>query len=279
MHKHAPALAADQDNVLPDYQFDPEAYEREQAARPDEQFLYGVSAKWARDILDASEEKLAILDLCCGTGLSMRQIFPHANIRRVVGVDNCQPYLKFAAHRFETYRHRPELVEADAVDGPIPEDRWSIIMMISAYHHIEDERKLRFLARVRELIRHGGYAIIGENVLPGYVTGNRDSYCSAVRAFYDRVEDEVHCQGKEIDPQVLLTIERVAKYGFDGEYEYKVKYDIMKNHFEESGLVVVREQRVWPKKPIGESGGNYVMLVRGATREELQERRPGAYSF
>lgn len=262
LKSHSP-IVRPSDEQLPDYQFDPEAYEREQAARPDEQYLYGVSAKWARDILDASEKKLAILDLCCGTGLSMRQIFPHTNIRRVVGVDNCPPYLEFAARRFQTYKQRPELVEADAVDGPIPEDSWSIVMMISAYHHIEDHRKLQFLARVRELVGENGYAIVGENVLPGYVAGNKDSYCAAVRAFYDRVENEVLCQGKEIDPQVLLTIERVAKYGFDGEYEYKVKYDIMKKHFELSGLKVVKELRVWPQKPIGESGGNYVLILKG----------------
>jgi ubiquinone/menaquinone biosynthesis C-methylase UbiE len=276
MTRAAKVLEGTFEEDLPDYQFDPVAYEREQAARPDEQWLYSVSANWARRLIDKSDHNCAVLDLCCGTGLSVRRIFPHRNLRRVVGLDNCPQYLSFAKTRFLDFEPHPELVEADAVTGSIPSENWDVVMMISAYHHIEDERKLAFLTRVRDLLGSGGRAIVGENVLPEYITGDKDSYCAAIRQFYDRVKYDVIRQNKKVDNKVLMTIERVAKHGFDGDYEYKVKYSVMLNHFEECGLKIIHARRVWPEKPIGGSGGNYVIILRGMTIDELQSRESGA---
>ena len=59
---------------------------------------------------------------------------------------------------------------------------------------------------------------------------------------------------------VRSLIERVAKYGFDGDYEYKVKKDIFDSHLNESGLEVIEIQKVWG--PCDEPWGNYVVEVK-----------------
>lgn len=256
------ATSVDTDSVLPDYKWDPNLYEREQAARPDEQALYSATTQLVNAILETHGPHAAILDMCCGTGLSLSGIISHRNLRRVVGIDNCEPYLTFAKQRFLGARVQPEFIFGDVLEAEIPEDSWAALILVSAYHHVEDDRKLAFLKRVRSLLSSGGKAILGENVLPTYISTDPESYRASVRQFYDQVKSDAVQSNGSIDRETLQTIERVAQYGFDGDYEYKVCYAIMMDHISQSGLEIERIARVWPTNAIGDRGGNYVAVLR-----------------
>ena len=250
---------------LPDYREDPEAYEVEERSRPDEMAMLNRAGGVASQLLDRITDA-SVLDLCCGTGLSLEHLVNHPNVSYIVGVDICQPYLDFAAHRFQNARTRPFYILGDAVEAPLPRDTWDIVMLASAYHHIEDERKLQFLSRVHELLGENGYAVVAENLLPEYTEGDKESYATAVRLFYREVLKEAKLNNPTLPEYVEGLIQRVAQYGFDGDYEYKTSLPIFLRYLQAAGLETVSQERVWPHSgPLSEtSGGNYVMLLRPA---------------
>ncbi len=243
-----------------DYRYDPDAYEIEEASRPDEMSMIEAVRAQARSFLD-TRGAANVLDLCCGTGLSLVGVADHANATEVVGVDNCEPYLAFARTRFSG---RPvRFANADAVEPPVPEGYWDLIILCSAYHHIEDARKTTFLERVAALLRPGGRAVMGENVLPPYQESDHDSYAEAVRAFYEEVLATALAANSDLSQNVRELIQRVAKYGYDGEYEYKTSMEVLVRYIERSPLRLVAVEKLWPANgPLCmTSGGNYVIQL------------------
>ncbi|MCX5966033.1 MAG: hypothetical protein NT070_23790 [Cyanobacteria bacterium] len=65
---------------LPDYKDDPEEYELEEHARPDEMLMLMTAKDTVLEILDSCE-KASVLDLCCGTGLSLEAGWFHTKKR------------------------------------------------------------------------------------------------------------------------------------------------------------------------------------------------------
>jgi len=246
---------------LPDYKDDAEAYEIEEKSRPDEMAMIKAASDQVIKYLD-QKENASILDLCCGTGLPMSMFIEHENIGKVVGVDISKPYLAWARSKFSKYENIT-FIEGDAVELNLPEDEWDIILLCSAYHHIEDERKQRFLNYVYKLLKPEGKAIIAENILPPYELGNEESYKLAVKRFYDQVLLTAEKENPILPENVRGLIQRVAQYGYDGDYEYKVSFDIFERHINQSKFMVINQQKVWPFTDSDNllSGGNYVLVL------------------
>ncbi|WP_193196806.1 class I SAM-dependent methyltransferase [Nostoc sp. MG11] len=247
---------------LPDYKNDPEAYEIEEHSRPDEMLMLEVAGEMAVESLKNTHNAV-VLDLCCGTGLSLERIINHPNISCAVGVDICQPYLDFAKRKYEQCRLKPTFILGDAVSVKLPREQWDVIMLASAYHHIEHERKVEFLNRVHYLLDNSGYAIIAENVLPEYEEGNTEEYAHAVKQFYTEVLNTAKQQNPHLPDYVANLIKRVAQYGYDGDYEYKVSLSLLLKDLAKARLQIVTQKRVWPQdeSKLGKTGGNYVFKV------------------
>jgi SAM-dependent methyltransferase len=251
------------DVELEDYKDNAEFYELEERARPDEMAMIHGAGMEALAIA-RSRGKATVLDLCCGTGLSHELLVNDPSISRIVGVDISEPYLEFARSAYASAKTVPSYILGDVVTHPLPVVAWDIVMMCSAYHHIEDSRKVDFLKRVRGLIQHGGRGIFAENILPAYSPGDTQQYSQSVRLFYESVLETARKDNPALPEVVERLIWRVAQYGFDGEYEYKVSYDIFQAHLNEAGLEVVKEQKVWPSisNNLLGTGGNYVVVVK-----------------
>lgn len=252
-------------NDLPDYQYDPVAYELEEHARPDEMLMLKVAGDTGAQLLDGMQDAW-VLDLCCGTGLSLEHLVDHPNVARIVGVDKCAPYLEFATERFRNVRTTPEFILADAVEVNLPWGRWDVIMLCSAYHHIEDERKVRFMSRVNRLLSNRGQAVVAENILPDYTIGDRASYAQSVKLFYTQVLEDAKRDNPDLPEYVEKLIWRVAQYGYDADYEYKVSYPIFMRDLETAKLEIAWQKRVWPDTgPLSQTtGGNYVLRLRAS---------------
>lgn len=239
----------------------PEAYELEERSRPDEMAMLSFAQHLATQSLN-DVSSAAVLDLCCGTGLSFEEVLDHPSVGVLVGIDISPQYLAFARNKFETKSVQPMLILGDAVTTPLPPFTWDVVMMASAYHHIEDSRKLAFLRRVRALLGTHGIGIIAENILPEYSPGDRDGYARSIKTFYDAVLETARSSNPYLPRHVEMLIQRVAQYGYDGEYEYKVSYSIFLDDLSRAGLRIVQEVRVWPLSgPVGADGGNYVFVV------------------
>jgi SAM-dependent methyltransferase len=252
-----------ENSLLPDYKDDPNAYEEEERARPDEMAMIQEAGVEAIRLLDTLSDA-AVLDLCCGTGLSMEAFVEHQRVSSICGVDISEEYLAFARARFSGTKHPPVFICGDVVTAEIPQSRWDVIMMASAYHHIDDGRKIQFLRRVEGLLRDGGYGIMAENILPLYQEGDDADYARAVTMFYKEVLKTAEENNPSLPEHVRGLIQRVAQYGTDGEYEYKVCKPIFDRHIQAAGLRVVSERRVWPLDgPLANtSAGNYVVIVQ-----------------
>ncbi len=250
---------------LPDYKDDPIAYEEEERARPDEMAMIRAAGVEAIRLLN-SLSNATVLDLCCGTGLSMEAFVEHPSIALICGIDISKEYLDFARVKYSSLQRKPEFIWGDVVTTQIPEANWDLIMMASSYHHIEDSRKLQFLKRVEGLLRTGGYGVIAENILPNYMENDESDYARAVTAFYEEVLKTAEEMNPKLPEHVRGLIQRVAQYGTDGEYEYKVCKHVFDSHLAAAGLRVVNEHRVWPiSGPLMDTNaGNYVVTVRSS---------------
>jgi ubiquinone/menaquinone biosynthesis C-methylase UbiE len=246
---------------LPDYKDDPQAYELEEHSRPDEMLMLQVMQDRVSKILNTRKES-SVLDLCCGTGLSLEGIINHPNLSIAMGVDISDVYLKFAVERFSSHSRQPIFILGDAVSISLFQQSWDVVILSSAYHHIEDDRKIQFLSRVRQLIGPSGYIVMAENILPEYEINNEADYARSVRQFYA----EVLHTAKENNPKLPVHVEkliyRVAQYGCDGEYEYKVSFPLLNQDLKAAGLKILNQQRVWPENSssLG-TGGNYVFTI------------------
>lgn len=259
------AVESDFEPPLEDYRDNPAFYELEERSRPDEMaMIYGAAEK-ALEITRRRGHG-SIIDLCSGTGLSHEKLVDDPSVERIYGVDISKPYVAFAKERFKTTRVTPTYILGDVVTAPIPAFAWDIVMMCSAYHHIEDERKVQFLKRVRSLMGSQGFGVMAENILPEYDIERRESYAESVRVFYSSVLETAKNDNPDLPDVVSRLIRRVAQYGYDGDYEYKVSHPIFRRHLKEAGLKVVSEDRVWP--PAGDnslgSGGNYVVVIQAS---------------
>ncbi|MBI2662026.1 class I SAM-dependent methyltransferase, partial [Candidatus Woesearchaeota archaeon] len=148
---------------MPDYRNNAELYEAVEDI-PGEKAMFQKAAKIIMDYAkrNSQSQGISILDLCCGTSAIIRSLQLDENklIRSVTGVDINQAYLDFLTKKCDDITMdahvlyhgcgaETKFVITDAVDYTHP-SLVDIIIASSAYHHIEDERKLRFLEKVRD---------------------------------------------------------------------------------------------------------------------------------
>lgn len=245
---------------LPDYRDDPVNYELEELARPDEVAMLERVQEIAL-VEVKRRDKSIVVDFCCGTGLSMENLVGHPNIETIFGIDSSEPFLEFAKNKFKDHQNPPVFLLGDAVDHPLPVAKVDLAILASAYHHIENVRKVAFLKRVRDNLSFDGFAFVAENILPDYDVNDEESYKQAISLFYDHVLDTATQLNPNLPDLVKDLILRVAKYGHDGDYEYKTSLLIFMKDVEAAGLIIRSQELVWPSSAIGCGGGNYVFVL------------------
>jgi len=162
-----------------------------------------------------------------------------------MGADWLGVELNFINHDAVDYTH-PALVD--------------IILASSAYHHIEDERKLRFLEKVRAQLKDEGIAIFCENLIGKYQ--NPAERAVAVTDFYaERIKEMARLGTTD---RRLGLVCRVLQYELDREYEWKHSYSEFVDNLCKAGLVVVNKTKVWPIEDLFKDlkVGDFVFEVR-----------------
>jgi SAM-dependent methyltransferase len=175
-------------------------------------------------------------------------------LEEVTGVDIDENYLKFARQKYwervtgmgaDWYGTKLNFVNHDAVDYTHL-SLVDVIIASSAYHHIEDERKLEFLRKVQVQLKDDGLAVFCENLIGNY--HNLTERAIAVTDFYAERIKEMARLG--ISDRRLGLVCRVLQYELDREYEWKHSYREFTDNLQKAGLKVVNEAKVWPTEDL-----------------------------
>lgn len=202
---------------------------------------YAAVATMAAAFARSRAVPLRVLDTCSATGLASFHACAGLDVESLTLVDIDPTPLELAGRRHGG-RH-PEVVIkcGDAVEHR-PERQYDMILMNSAYHHIEDERKSRFLQRNREFLLEGGRIIVGDHFLPPYGKGDEELR-RALQSFYFPLLKEL--RGRRTPTEATAVVEKSFQLALRREIEFKVSYERFNEHLKQAGLVVEEVTRVW----------------------------------
>lgn len=99
-------------------------------------------------------ERMKLLDLGCGTGLELDELFPIMPDMQVTGVD-------MSGRMLEKLREKHAgrdmtLIQGDYFDAELPEEAFDAVVAVQTMHHFRDEEKLKLYRRILGAMKPGG---------------------------------------------------------------------------------------------------------------------------
>jgi SAM-dependent methyltransferase len=253
-----------------EYQFDPKAIDDGHTSAT-ERLLYRAIAEAARVHFQAVQRPLSILDVCAASGGCANKVLQVVPCDALCLVDNERVMWEAAKARPWTSK-RVDVVEADAVEWST-DRRFDLILMNSAYHHIENERKAQFMRNMAALLKDDGKILVGEHFLPAYDSEDIESYRDAVLRFYSARINELVASGDP--PHVVDVIRQTGRYCWERRYEFQVRMSLFQEHFQQAGLRAVELRRLWPSGVtlLPEDSGTFLVVLGNAqTGHETRNR-------
>jgi SAM-dependent methyltransferase len=249
--------------VNPQMQFahDPWAYEAEEWSRPDEMALFNLLWTNARRELDTRPGS-SIIDLCCGTGMSLLGAVSHPNVNVAIGVEIIPDLVRFAKARYNMFSN-VHFVCADAARRIFPPAYFDLVIASSAYHHFEDSAKREFLSVCKTLLKQDGRLLLAENVLPPYSNHDQE-YDRSVRHLYGGVTHLATQHFPNLPNAIRRMLEEDVALSIRREHEFKVDRRQLLDDLSWSGLVVENEIVAWNLDPMSSPGvaGNVLFILR-----------------
>lgn len=222
-----------------EYADDPAALESAQATYQEEQLYAGLRARannWGRENRCAAR----VLDLCAATGLATAAVAHAVPVASATLVDTDRHSLMLARDRLGG-RFDLDIRIEDACKFH-SNDRYDLILMNSAYHHIEDAHKVAFLRMARHHLDGQGRILMGEHVIPPYAA-TTEAYRRSVTQYYESLIHDLTLRGAPAS--AVSVIRRAGEYCWQGTYEYKVSYPILKQHIQAAALHMRYTEFVW----------------------------------
>lgn len=239
----------------------PGNYEMEEWSRPDEMALFGAFWERVQAELDVMEDA-AIADLCCGTGMSLLGVISHPNIKTVTGVDIDARNIAFARQRFGLFDNTTFHV-ADVIDFLKANKEYDLLLLSSAYHHIEHAMQPAFAEQLFRALKSGGKAVFAENIVPYFDAPLTEQYKAAVVRFYAAARDDTRRRRPNISDRIVGLIEENVTLAVRGEVEFKVCRQHFLSQLRQAGFEMVYDARVWPEDgPLPDDSGNHVFVFR-----------------
>lgn len=203
---------------------------------------------------NAKHKTIEILDVCSGPGDFVNHLsFVYPGIKAIC-VDLNESFVRYGQSKSKKWH----FIKADVVNFYIS-TKFDFITASSAYHHIEDGKKLNFLMNLKKHLKHGGVIIVCENFLPDYRIGN--DRAAAVKLYYGELK-KFYRNGNATKSS-LKTILEVERLELAGVNEHKVSFRIFKEHIRKAGLEIDTDISVWqPKGFVRSNAGSHVIKLR-----------------
>ncbi len=201
---------------------------------------------------------LSVLDLCSGAGDFINHLlFSHPKLEGVC-FDTNDVFVESGNEKFG--RHNIKFIKADAVRLDL-QKKFDVVVASSAYHHIPDRNKEKFLGVIRQHLDNRGIAIICDNFLPAY--GNTAQRMVAVERYYGSLL-EYYKNGNATKGGIKAISEAYALERA-GHIEHKVPYSLFLRQIKKTNLKIVADVIVWqPKNLKQDNAGSHVIVLKKA---------------
>lgn len=224
-----------------------------------EKLMFYESVKYAKHIFKNIKD-IVIIDLCTGSGMFADKIAKELSVKKLYCVDNDISFLNKAMNCLNKYDFKKDFLCEDATYYNCPE-KADLILMGSAYHHIEDNLKEQFLYSAKNNLKPDGIILVNENFLPSYKKDKLFSYQEAIYIFYSELIEWL--RNINTSEGAINILRQTAWYGFHREYEYKVSKKIFTKNITNTGLLKTKEIQVWGKNSnLNNELGSYVSVLK-----------------
>ncbi|MDD5163626.1 MAG: class I SAM-dependent methyltransferase [Candidatus ainarchaeum sp.] len=203
---------------------------------------------------------IKILDLCCGTGIFFRNWLSQKRNICYIGVDINKDFLAFARKKITS--SRVAFIESDASKAKLGK-KFDIVLATSAYHHIEDSGKGKFLENAKRHLDENGILVIYEKLIAEF--NSKIEAAKAGTNFYaERILDMM---GEEkLNQMQLFALYNELYLTAVRKEEYKVPYNRIISDLQKTGFNVLKEIKLWPKnnKFVDPKVGDFVFVCKKA---------------
>jgi ubiquinone/menaquinone biosynthesis C-methylase UbiE len=199
-------------------------------------------------------KKRKILDFCCGTGILPLKWLSKLDIE-YTGVDINKRYIEYARRLMPEYT----FIQGDAVTTKINK-KFDIITVTSGYHHIEEERKRKFLENIEEHLKEEGKLIIYEKFIESHINSIR----SGIDFYGERIKEMA--EKEELNENQLFSLFNEMYLTSIRKEEYKVTYNYFMKDLEATGFEIKKEIKLWPEQDIfgNPKVGDFVVIAEKA---------------
>ncbi|WP_346913972.1 class I SAM-dependent methyltransferase [Clostridium sp.] len=124
--------------------------------------------KLVSSTLEYTEEGIEILDLGCGTGLELEEIFRKAPNARITCMDLSEEMLKILKEKYKDKLNQIDIVIASYLEEDFGIKKYDYVLEIMTMHHFLYDEKLDIYKRIKLALKDDGSYIEGDYVVSKY---------------------------------------------------------------------------------------------------------------
>ena len=112
--------------------------------------------------ISPTEGQIRILDLGCGTGLELDQVFLRAPNARITGIDLAAGMLNRLREKYRSRADQIQLIEGNYLDVPFGEGEYDYAISSLTTHHLPPETKVIVYRKIFKALKPCGSYIEGD---------------------------------------------------------------------------------------------------------------------
>ena len=155
-----------------------------------------------------TDRPLEILDIGCGTGLELEEVFRRAPNARITGIDLSPNMLKLMRNRYREQDGQIDIVTASYLDYPLGRAVYDYVISVMTLHHLLPDKKRDLYQRLRESLKDGGTYIEADYIVSPEKEADLLRRFNGLKEADENIDDGTH----HIDiPMSLPTLERTLR--------------------------------------------------------------------
>ena len=131
-----------------------------------------------------TDEKLAILDLGCGTGAELKYLFDKVPNAHVVCVDVSEKMLDILRVEYAEYIENLDIMNDSYLEMEFGEGKYDYIIACSTLHHLIPEDKLQLCKKMHRALKVNGYLLIQD-----YIASTEEDELSEREKYVNLIEN------------------------------------------------------------------------------------------